>query len=558
MRYMVAVCAGSLAGVSRFQALESGHDSTGDFPSRMSSSRIKAGPIGASVAAGLVSVLLLICLGACAPLLPREPHLVQSALAAASSGAIADTVMPLRLGPDQSSYRLIHSNQDALALQVRTAQLASTSLDLAYYMWLNDRSGRLLASELLRAADRGVRVRVLIDDNYVRHLDRDLITLDQHRNIELRVYNPYRTRRSRLGNVFEFMFSGFRLNHRMHNKVWIADGRLAIVGGRNVGDEYYGMSAGFTFRDLGVLLIGLAAQQASAGFDQYWNSPIVIPLEQLPDKRAPRELGSAQKALEADRLLTLDQAPFRAALEADTLRAEMRSGANRFIGENASVLADPPDKWKQRDGQLIGVAAELRTMIERAEDEVILISPYFVPGRDGLRWLRSLRARGLRIRVLTNSLNATDVAAVHGGYARYRRALLRAGVEIHELKRSSVGRLESPFRGSSRASLHTKAVIVDGRVAFVGSFNLDPRSTWINTEMGVRIEDAGFAEQVRAEFEHSLLPEYSYRLSMERRRVVWTDTELGKPRRQFREPTSSWSRRIIAFLARVLPVERHL
>ncbi len=503
-------------------------------------------------------VLLLVGLHGCAPLLPREPHPTEAALPAARSGSIADSVAQLQLQAGQSSYRLIHSNQDALALQLRTAQLSSTSLDLLYYMWLNDRSGRLLASELLRAADRGVRVRMLIDDSYARHLHQDLAALDQHADIELRVYNPYRTRRSRLGNVFEFVFSGFRLNHRMHNKAWIADGQLAIVGGRNVGDEYFGVGAAFAFRDLGVLLTGTAADQASAGFDAYWNSPIVIPLDQLPDKRPAPALDLARQALEADRRATLEQDAFREALDVDTLGADVVSGARRFVGGHAAVLIDPPDKWKQRDDQLIGVAADLRSMIDQARHEVILISPYFVPGDQGLRWLKALRARGVRIRILTNSLNATDVAAVHGGYARYRRALLRVGVEIHELKRFSVGRLESPFRSSSRASLHTKAVIVDGRSAFVGSFNLTPRSTWINTEMGVRIDDPDFAAGVRRNFEQNLLPQYSYRLSLERHRLVWTDVQNGKPRRQFREPTSSWSRRIFAFLARVLPVERHL
>lgn len=504
-------------------------------------------------------LLLLAGLSACAPLLPREPHLSQPALSAASQGPLAVSVAQLQLHGQQSSYRLVQSNQDALSLQLRTAQLASRSLDLMYYMWLNDSSGRLLASELLRAADRGVRVRVLVDDIYARNLNPDLAALDQHPNLELRVYNPYRSRGSRVGNVFEFVFSGFRLNHRMHNKAWIADGQIAIVGGRNVGDEYYGVDQGFTFRDLGVFLVGQAAYEASTSFDAYWNSPIVIPMAQMRQRRKhPPDLAAARRALEADRVRTLTEAPFRAALDADILRADLRAGVGRFIGDQARVLADPPDKWKQRDDKPVGVAAELHRMIDAAQHEVILVSPYFVPGGSGLRWLKGLRARGIRVRVLTNSLNATDVAAVHGGYARYRRALLRAGVEIHELKRSSKGRMESSFRGSSRASLHTKAVVVDGQTAFVGSFNLTPRSTWINTEMGVRIGDPGFAELVRADFVHNLLPEYSYSLSLEHGRVVWTDVQNGKPRRQFREPTSSWSRRIIAFLARVLPVERHL
>lgn len=507
----------------------------------------------------LLALMLLGLIAGCAPFEVRQPHINQVALAPSTEGPLAGYVAQLHLTETQSGYRLVQSNNDALALQLRTAQLATRSLDLAYYMWLNDASGRLLASELLRAADRGVRVRVLVDDSYVRKLDQDLAALDQHPLLELRVYNPYRTRGSRIGNVFEFVFSGFRPNHRMHNKAWIADGHVVIVGGRNVGDEYFGVNEGFNFRDLGVLLLGQAAVQGSSSFDDYWNSPIVIPLAQITEgKPAGISLSQAQAALENDRSQTLADPVFRNALDADTLRNEGRGEAGRMIGDQARLLVDPPDKWQQRDDVLIGVAAELHQLIDTAEHEVILVSPYFVPGGKGLRWLRQLRARGIRIRVLTNSLNATDVAAVHGGYARYRHALLRAGIEINELKRTTIGRRESSFRGSSRASLHTKAVIVDGRKAFVGSFNLDPRSTWINTEMGALIDDARFAEQVRRDFEHNLAPEFSYSLSLEQRHLVWTDVEDGKLRRQFFEPTSSWSRRIIAFLARVLPVEQHL
>ena len=499
------------------------------------------------------------CLCACAPMTVQGPRSEQSALPPARVGPIAERVARIGLAEGESAYRLMTSNADALSLRLHSAQQAVSSLDLQYYMWVNDTSGRLLASELLRAADRGVRVRVLIDDMYARKLDRVLMTLDAHPNLELRLYNPYRTRASKVGNVFEFVFSGFRPNHRMHNKAWIVDGQIAIVGGQNIGDEYFGVHEGFNFRDLGVLVSGAAAHEASAEFDSYWNSPIVIPLTAIPPPAGPAlDLAQAQRALEQERAQTLVAPLFADALERGALDADLRSGAGRQQGAHAHIIADQPDKWQQRDDHLVGVAADLHRVIDSAEHEVILVSPYFVPGADGVRWLARLQQRGVRVRVLTNSLNATDVAAVHGGYARYRRRLLRAGIEINELKRSSSIRVESSFRGSSKASLHTKAVVVDGHLAFVGSFNLTPRSTWINTEMGVLIDDARFAELVRADYLQSLTPERSYRLSLEGRRLVWTDVQNGAPRRQFSEPTSSWSRRIIAFLARVLPVERHL
>lgn len=506
---------------------------------------------GAQVAA--LSVFLV----ACAPMQVREPRVLDHALPPATSGPIAAAVAAIGLREGESSYRLTQSNTDALALQIRSAQLAQVSLDLKYYMWLNDVSGRLLASELLRAADRGVRVRVLLDDTYVRAHDLEFAALDSHPNVELRVYNPWRTRDSRVGNLFEFVLGGFRLNHRMHNKAWITDGLLAIVGGRNVGDEYYGLNEDFDFRDLGVLLAGHAVVAASADFDRYWNSPIVVPLAQIPRSRGGPTLAEEQQSLEQERTAAMASPEFAPVLSAQDLVVEVRSRQSRLVSDRSHVVNDPPDKWLQRSDQFIGVAADLRAVIDAAEQEVILVSPYFIPGREGMDWLRGLRERGVRVRVLTNSLDATDVPAVHGAYARYRHRLLLAGVELYELKQTSRGGRAS-FHGSSKASLHTKAVIVDGRVSFVGSFNLDPRSTWINTEMGALVDDARFAEIVRANIERSLMPEHSFELSLEQGSLVWSDVQDGQPRRQFHEPTSSWSRRFVAALARVLPVEEQL
>ena len=496
-------------------------------------------------------------LTACAPMQVHGPRVFDSALPPADSGPIAAAVAAIGLREGETSYRLTQSNTDALALQIRSAQLAQVSLDLKYYMWLNDVSGRLLASELLRAADRGVRVRVLLDDTYVRAHDLEFAALDSHPNLELRIYNPWRTRGSKIGNTFEFVLGGFRLNHRMHNKAWITDGLLAIVGGRNVGDEYFGLHEDFDFRDLGVLLAGHAVLAASADFDRYWNSPIVIPLAAIPRPQGGPTLAQAQQALEQERTAAMASPEFAPVLSAQDLVVEVRSRESRMVSDRSHVINDPPDKWLKRSDQFIGVAADLRTVIDTAEQEVILVSPYFIPGREGMQWLRGLRERGVRVRVLTNSLDATDVPAVHGAYANYRHRLLQAGIELYELKPSSPGR-KSALRGSSKASLHTKAVIIDGRVSFVGSFNLDPRSTWINTEMGALVDDARFAEIVRANIERSLAPEFSYRLSLEDGKLVWTDTQDGQPRRQFHDPTSSWSRRFIAALARVLPVEEQL
>lgn len=511
----------------------------------------------------LAAVLVAAAIGmiaACAPIAVQQSRIDTSALAPALDGEIARLTLAAGLLPDQSSYRLTQSNSDALALRLRSAQLAVSSLDVAYYMWLDDDSGRLLAGELLRAADRGVRVRMLLDDQYARKLDAWMLALDAHPNLEVRLYNPFHTRGFLAGNLLEMLLSGFRSNHRMHNKVWIADGRFALVGGRNIGDEYFGLDESFDFRDLGVLTTGAAAVQASEGFDRYWASPIVAPLTAATGPgRAGAKLAQAQAALEAERASTLQTDPLQAALQAmPDLKLAIERGSGRYVGNAARVVTDPPDKWRQRSKQMLGVALDIAHLIAGAEHEVILISPYFVPGARGVRWLESLQARGVQVRVLTNSLDATDVPVVHAGYARYRHRLLRAGVQINELKSSRPERPGTSLHGSSRASLHTKAVVIDGRSAFVGSFNLDPRSTWINTEMGVVIDDPRFAALVRANFEQSLSPERSYHLSLEGYRLVWTDAQDGVPRRSFREPSASWSRSLIAFLARLLPFEEQL
>ena len=512
--------------------------------------------VGASRCALLA---LLLGVVACAPMRPREPHVAATALSPSASGPMAERVASLNLGEGESSYRLLQSNSASLLLLMRTTEASVRSLDLMYYAWHDDVSGRLLGSELLRAADRGVRVRLLIDDLSVRHLDAELALLDTHPHLEIRHFNPLRTRDSLLGNAFEMLFSGGRPNSRMHNKAWIVDGHVAMVGGRNIGDAYFDLGEDFNFRDLGVLVTGSAVQQASTAFDEYWNSPLVVPVSQIYAGEFSISLAEAQAALERERTETLSQSPLRELVESSRTGEKRSVGVNDPIGDGAVMITDPPHKGSLEHDPLVGVAAAIRRMGDRAQRELILVSPYFVPGAEGARWLAALEARGVQVSVLTNSLNATDVAAVHGGYARYRKQLLRAGVDLYELKPSAGAQSSAgSLGGSSRSSLHTKAVIADGRYSLVGSFNYDPRSAFINTEMGVLIDDPYFAERVRTDYRQALDPGRSYRLALEGRRLVWIDVFDGRERRQYREPSSSWKRRGIALLARMLPIEDQL
>lgn len=510
----------------------------------------------------VLAVLALgLLLAACATgPLPRGES--SSALAPASDGALDAAVVGLALAPDASAYRLVAGAEDAFALRMRTAALAARSLDVQYYMWHDDLTGRLLAGELLAAADRGVRVRVLVDDLYARSLDAALANVDAHPLLEIRVFNPFRSRASVLGNAWEFIASGGRANHRMHNKLWIADSRLAIVGGRNIGDEYFGAHEAFNFGDLGVLLAGQAAIDASMQFDEYWNSDSAVPLSAFARTAAPdaaletaRSAFAAHRAAAADsdyvaRILRLrDEGALGLGL--DALR---RGGAVR-------VLADDPRKVQGGDGPL-RMLDEVRALLGRARAEAILVSPYFVPMRSGTDGLLGLRARGVSVAVLTNSLAANDVAAVHGGYSRWRRPLLRGGVVVHELKPlpgSGGGDGDGDGRiGASRASLHTKAVVADRRWAFVGSFNMDPRSARLNTESGVLIDDPAFAAEVCAYYERAIGPQRSWQVRLVDDRLRWYDVVDGREVEVAAEPGAGLGRRATAWLFRMLPLDRLL
>jgi cardiolipin synthase C len=506
-----------------------------------------------------VRMLLLaaaLTLSACAltPLPRGEPA---QALPLAEDTRLDRDVGGLVLGPGESAYRLVEGAEDAFVLRMRTAQLAGRSLDVQYYMWHDDLTGRLIAGELLAAAERGVRVRVLVDDLYVQGLETPLANVDAHPNLEIRVYNPFRSRGSLLGKALE-LASDKRYNRRMHNKLWIADGRLAIVGGRNIGDEYFGAHETFNFSDLGVLLAGHAVGTAGRQFDAYWNSESAIPLTafaQVTDSKA-----AVAEALAAFAAHRESAAGTPYARHLGQLRRRGALGlhlARMHQGSDVTMLADDPAKTtRKRDRPLLMLEA-VRKLLADARTEAIVVSPYFVPMRGGAEGLVSLEQRGVEVEVLTNSLAANDVAAVHGGYSRWRRKLLGGGVVLYELKPISGQPVESSL-GSSRASLHTKAMLIDGRTSFIGSFNLDPRSARLNTESGVVIEDVAFAKLLRTHYEEAKSPALSWQVRLDGRELVWDDVVDGRPVVLRREPEASLGRRLQAWLFRLLPLDKQL
>ena len=461
-----------------------------------------------------------------------------------------------------TSASLVIDGLEAFALRAATARAAVRTLDLQYYAWHADVTGILLTREVLAAADRGVAVRLLLDDSYALETERPLAALDSHPGVEIRLFNATRNWRflGRAGFAVEFALGGWHLNHRMHNKAWIADGRAVLAGGRNIGDEYFAASGGFNFRDMDLLLVGAGARQACDIFDRYWNHRLSRPITELHAAVPPGDLQRVREVL-AEAPGRPGARPYLDRLAQSPAVARMVRGSGAMLpADCVQVLADAPDKAdaekEDPDRTAGGLAAAVVKVLHGAEREALIISPYFVPGRRGLALLRSMRARGVRISVVTNSLAATDVVAVHGGYARYRRRLLRMGIELWELKR--VGRTEAGVFGSSGASLHTKAFAVDGETLFVGSFNLDPRSARLNTEMGAFARQPELVAQVKEEHARLADPTRSYRVEMDKGILVWTDTENDKARHRRREPDAGVGRRIMALLTRYLPFESQL
>ncbi len=456
----------------------------------------------------------------------------------------------------QSAFRLVIEGSEAFVSRAHSARLATRSLDVQTYIWHADLTGMFFANELIAAADRGVKVRLLIDDLDARAKNAGFAALSAHSNIDVRLFNPFASRSGVLGFMSEGIRSFGRVNRRMHNKSWIADNRIAIVGGRNIGDEYFGASEEVNFVDLDFAMIGPIVRDASASFDQYWNSPSAYPLEVL-DQNAVNDaaleklrtfLRSHGKAAESSR--------YAASLRSDDAIRRMVegdwpmewSGTYRFVSDDPLKVT-----MKERDAQRTHVGAALAPLARSAERELMIISPYFVPGEEGSRVLVGAAQTDKSVRVLTNSLAANDVAAVHGGYSRYRKLLLEGGVQLWEIKPKGNAADASLF-GSSGASLHTKALSVDGQTLFVGSYNLDPRSTWLNCEQGVLVESPTLAAQLEAIFIQQSMGARAWRVSLEAGAIRWSDGEESFDS----DPQAGIGRRFQAWLTRVLHLEAQL
>jgi len=420
-----------------------------------------------------------------------------------------------------SGVRLLASGEEAFDSLIALADHAQRTLDIQYYIIHQDESARALLEHVREAADRGVRVRVLVDDLNTAGEDRRFLHLGNHANIEVRVFNPFPGGRSATWSRILASISDIaRINHRMHNKLLVADNELAITGGRNIGDEYFTLDKRSNFIDLDVVVAGPVVEQLSASFDAFWNSKYAFPIASLAseDEKEGAVPPPAPPAQNDD---------------ADWLERELDKKALRLDWVPATVLADRPAKIASDSSpdEEVTIASNIAELMRSAQHEVLVISPYFIPGEEGVALMQTLIDRGVHIRILTNSLASTDAPLVHNGYARYRAALLKMGVELHEV-RPKLGQKRPrfhPFK-SSNASLHAKALVIDQRTVFIGSLNMDRRSARFNSELGLVMRSSDIARQVTNLLD-DITEDGSYELSLDRRgHILWSfgegDAEL--------------------------------
>ncbi len=473
--------------------------------------------------------------------------------------------------PGKSAFYLLPAGVDAFIARAVVADAAQHTLDVQYYIVHDGLTSRVLIDRLLKAADRGVRVRLLVDDTASHGKDYKVASISAHPNIQVRVFNAlYGGRGSALQRGLGMLGDLGRMHRRMHNKLWLADNLIGIVGGRNLGDEYFAARKDVNFADLDVIALGAVVSELSRSFDEYWNSRWAVPIEAfVPVPPAQADLIRARRTLEQSiEASRTQESEYVRRLYGSQFLADLRDQKVPVVWANAYAVWDDPEKigTAGEPDEALLMTTRLRALIGDVDRRLLLISPYFVPGRDGVASLADLTSRGVDVTVLTNSLAANDVAAVHAGYAPYRVDLVKAGVRLYEVRASAgAGQANidrSLFIGSSSASLHTKAAAFDRSAVFIGSLNLDPRSELWNTEVGLYIESPELSEQLWALAQVGLRPENSYRVELADqaaggagRRLVWVTEEEGETMTYTSEPAGFWRKFSVWFSGLFVPEE---
>jgi len=482
----------------------------------------------------------------------------------------------------ESGFHLLPASQDAFLMRISLVQAAERSVDLQYFSVRNDTTGKLLLEAILHAADRGVRVRMLLDDWNLKDFESGVEALNTHPNIEIRVFNPFATENqsalSSMGNYFT-RFDQFA--RRMHNKALIADNQMAIMGGRNLGDEYFGAGSDFNFRDMDVLAAGPIVEKISGNFDKFWNSKEVYPLLALsipkPDTNKVAQIRQ-ELQLHWEEVM---KSPMGTYLHESPAIMQLKKKETSLIWAPAEFSADSPYKIEKPENMTRSKPEKrIDKLADNAHHEFIIVSPYFVPLESGTRWLDSLARQGVSVRILTNSLSSTDMVIAYAGYSHYREALVASGVNLYELKAIGGKPPHHIFKGSSsQNSLHAKFYIIDRRDLIIGSFNMDPRSIEYNTEQVLVIHSKALAQSAAETFERTILPSTSFHVMLANgtlpspaqtrnmdpllsvdpgQHLIWVAEQDGKKVQYDYEPDAGFRRQFIGILFSGFPIDDDL
>ena len=478
---------------------------------------------------------------------------------------LAQIIQPLQeQHPDLTGYLVLFEPLEALATRLSLIDKAEKRLDLQYYIWDNDKVGALALHALIRAADRGVKIRLLIDDNNAKSTEGIFLALAQHPNIEVKLFNPYRFRKYR---ALDMILDLKRINRRMHNKSFIADHQVALIGGRNMTNQYYNVSDNYQFSDVDVMLVGTAVKDISHSFDEYWNHEYAYKVQEVV-KQSAHHLSYESLKRQLDE--HYERVTVQNYLDLTSNSQAIDSLMSRDIQLDwvkAEVVKDSPDKIKSKAKKKEHLNFQLIQHLEQPEKNVDLISAYFVPEKKGAKMLTDLAKDGVKVRVLTNSFKANDVAVVHAFYGKYRQNLLEHGVQLYEflpaLNKNDLDKntedlakkAKVSIKGLSRSSLHAKLMALDEKQVFIGSFNFDPRSAYLNTEIGVLLNSPPLAQAVHTTMDENL-SKYAYKLVLDaNKKITWQRQTPQGPVIYTKEPRMKWWQRAGIKMLSWLPIE---
>jgi putative cardiolipin synthase len=496
------------------------------------------------------AICLSLFLSACA----SAPQVADKSVSQFNDRARAESpLVALATSQPHSGIRLLADPSEALQSRLHLAALAATTLDIQYYLWQGDNSGLALTHEVLQAADRGVRVRILLDDIYHSGRDSAYQTLDAHPNVEVRLFNPMGNRGAAKQVNYALQKSTF--NYRMHNKIFLVDGVAAVLGGRNIGDEYFGQDPSFNFQDMDAIALGDVAAEAGRAFDLFWNAELAFPVEAL-NSNAEQMPTTAQSA-------TLDDARERVRPEGEDDSAAATAGwlnalSDELLWTEARVIVDRPDRsTEQPDSAFMALAQDPSL---RPTESVVIQTAYLIPNGPTMGNIEAFSAKGVDLRILTNSAQSNNHNSVHAFYVPYRKRLIEAGVDLYEVQGSgSLAGYLDRVGEDGRAGLHTKASVIDERIAVIGSYNMDPRSRVWNSEIALVVDNAGFAAEVLEEMARDFTPDAAWHVTLDGNgKLLWSGESNGEPVQFNKDPGTSWWTRFVWGVMRVFPLENEL